>query len=103
MRPQHRAARNHIEVWRDGVRPPGPERIRFRMVLRGSLPPFLVRTGGASFVYFAHDPVAVPALGGPFARSPVVGFALRRRAGYSVRCSACGVPGGVLGKSMAGF
>ncbi|MFE7467638.1 hypothetical protein ACFU6R_26515 [Streptomyces sp. NPDC057499] len=103
MRPEHRAARNHIEVWRDGVLPPGPERIRFRMVLRGLLPPFLVRTGVASFVYFVHDPVAVPALGGPFARSSVVGFASRRRAGYSVRCGACGVPGGVLEKSMAGF
>ncbi len=83
--------------------PSGAERIRFGTVLRGSLLPILVWAGVACFAYFVYNPVVAMVLGGVFALSFIVGFALRRRARHSVRCSAYGALGGVLDKSMAGF
>ncbi|MEV5578788.1 hypothetical protein AB0L39_09530 [Streptomyces parvus] len=103
MRPEHCATRNHIEVWHERVLPSGPERIGFGTVLRGSLLPIMVWAGIACFVYFVYNPVVAMVLGGVFALSFIVGFALRRRARHSVRCSAYGALGGVLDKSMAGF
>ncbi|MFZ4298335.1 hypothetical protein [Streptomyces cinereoruber] len=103
MRPEHCATRNHIEVWHERVLPSGPERIGFGTVLRGSLLPIMVWAGIACFVYFVYNPAVAMALGGVFALSFIVGFALRRRARHSVRCSAYGALGGVLDKSMAGF
>ncbi|MBB6080276.1 hypothetical protein [Streptomyces paradoxus] len=44
MRPEHRATRNHIEVWHERALPPSARRITF-MVLRGSLLPVLVWVG----------------------------------------------------------
>ena len=103
MRPEHCLTRNHIEVWHARVLPPGPERIGFGAVLRGSLLPILVWTGVACFVSFVHDPFVAMVLGGLFALSFMVGFGLRRRARHSVRCSVYGALGGVFDKSMAGF
>ncbi|MFI8100325.1 hypothetical protein [Streptomyces sp. NPDC086023] len=103
MRPEHCVTRNHIEVWQGRVLPSGPEGIRFGTVLRGSLLPILVWAGVACFVYFVHTPLVATVLGGLFALSFIVGFALRRNAKHSVRCSVYGVLGGVLDKSMAGF
>ncbi|MCQ6555948.1 hypothetical protein NPS70_22520 [Streptomyces sp. C10-9-1] len=103
MRPEHCATRNHIEVWHERVLPSGPERIGFGTVLRGSLLPILIWAGIACFVYIVYNPVVAMVLGGLFALSFIVGFALRRRARHSVRCSAYGALGGVLDKSMAGF
>ncbi|MFC8273182.1 hypothetical protein ACFUJR_11755 [Streptomyces sp. NPDC057271] len=103
MRPEHCVTRNHIEVWHERVLPSGPERIRFGTVLHGSLLPILVWAGVACFVYFVYNPVVAMVLGGLFALSFAVGFALRRKARHSVRCSAYGALGGVLDKSMAGF
>ncbi|MFF5506174.1 hypothetical protein [Streptomyces roseolus] len=94
--------RNHIAVWQERVLPSGPERITFGMVLRGSLLPILVWSGAACFVYFVYNPLVATVLGGLFALSFIVGFALRRRAKHSVRCSVYGALGGVLDKSMAG-
>ncbi|MEV5153716.1 hypothetical protein AB0K81_17550 [Streptomyces werraensis] len=95
--------RNHVEVWQERVLPSGPDRIRFGTVLRGSLLPILVWAGVACFVYYVCNPLAAAVLGGLFALSFIVGFALRRRAKHSVRCSVYGALGGVLDKSMAGF
>ncbi|MFI6139084.1 hypothetical protein ACIBCC_13005 [Streptomyces griseus] len=103
MRPEHCVTRNHIEVWRGRVLPSGAERIRFGTVLRGSLLPILVWAGVACLAYFVYDPLTAAVLGGLFALSFIVGFALRRRAKHSVRCSVYGALGGVLDKSMAGF
>ncbi|RZD92226.1 hypothetical protein C0Q63_00150 [Streptomyces albidoflavus] len=103
MRSEHCVTRNHIEVWQGRVLPSGPERIRFGTVLHGSLLPILVWTGVACFVYFVYNPLVATVLGGLFALSFIVGFALRRRAKHSVRCSVYGALGGVLDKSMAGF
>ncbi|MFF8413332.1 hypothetical protein [Streptomyces omiyaensis] len=103
MRPEHCVTRNHIEVWQERVLPSGPERIRFGTVLRGSLLPILVWTGVACFVSFVYDPLVATVLGGLFALSFLVGFAMRRRAKHSVRCSVYGALGGVLDKSMTGF
>ncbi|MFH8581129.1 hypothetical protein OG814_40685 [Streptomyces zaomyceticus] len=103
MRPEHCVTRNHIEVWHPRVLPAGPERIRFRTVLRGSLLPVLVWIGAACFAYVVYDPLVAVILGGLFTLSLTVGFGLRRRAGHSVRCSVYGAPGGVLDKSMAGL
>ncbi|MGA5429632.1 hypothetical protein ACPCVL_22935 [Streptomyces koyangensis] len=95
--------RNHIGVWHERVLPPGPERVRFRAVLRGSLLPIIGWTSVACFAYFVYGPAVAIAVGGLFALSLVVGFGLRRRARHSVRCSAYGALGGVLDKSMGGF
>ncbi|MFJ9884713.1 hypothetical protein ACIQRW_02470 [Streptomyces sp. NPDC091287] len=95
--------RNHIEVWQERVLPSGPDRIRFGTVLRGSLLPILVWGGVACFVYFVYNPLVATVLGGLFALSFIVGFALRRGAKHTVRCSVYGALGGVLDKSMAGF
>ncbi|MER5967909.1 hypothetical protein [Streptomyces sp. NPDC002057] len=103
MRPEHCVTRNHIDVWNERVLPSGPERIRFRTVLRGSLLPILVWTGGASLASFGYGPVAAMVLVGLFTLLFVVGFGLRRRARHSVRCSVYGALGGVLDKSLAGF
>ncbi|RZF04002.1 hypothetical protein C0L86_05010 [Streptomyces sp. SCA2-2] len=103
MRPEHCVTRNHIEVWHERVLPPGPERVRFRVVLRGSLLPILGWTGVACFAYFVYGPAVAIAVGGLFALSFVVGFGLRRRARHSLRCSVYGALGGVLDKSMGGF
>ncbi|MFC8537554.1 hypothetical protein ACFUJY_27100 [Streptomyces sp. NPDC057249] len=94
---------NHIEVWQERVLPSGPERIRFGTVLRASLMPILVWAGVACFGYFVYNPLVAMALGCLFALSFIVGYALRRRAKHSVRCSLYGALGGVLDKSMAGF
>ncbi|KLI97941.1 hypothetical protein WQ59_22065 [Streptomyces sp. KE1] len=103
MRPEHCVTRNHIEVWHEPVLPSGPERVRFWVVLRGSLLPILVWIGVACFAYFVCGPAGVMALGGLFALLFVVGFGLRRRARHSVRCSVYGALGGVFDKSMAGL
>ncbi|ESQ07577.1 hypothetical protein B590_01049 [Streptomyces sp. PVA_94-07] len=103
MRPEHCVTRNHIEVWQGRVLPSGPVRIRFGTVLRGSLLPILAWAGVACFVHFVYNPLVAAVLGGLFALSFIVGFALRRRAKHSVRCSVYGAPGGVCNKSMAGF
>lgn len=103
MRPEHCVTRNHIEVWQARVLPPGPERIRFGTVLRGSLLPILVWAGVACFVYVVYNPLVVTVLGGLFALSFIVGLGLRRGAKHSVRCSVYGALGGVLDKSMGGF
>ncbi|MFB7611203.1 hypothetical protein [Streptomyces gardneri] len=95
--------RNHIEVWHDRALPSGPERIGFWTVLRGSLLPVLIWTVVACFTYFVYEPIVTVVLGGLFGLWFVVGFGLRRRARYSVRCSAYGALGGVLDKSMVGF
>ncbi|MFI1782485.1 hypothetical protein [Streptomyces rubiginosohelvolus] len=103
MRREHCGTRNHIEVWHASVLPSGVELIRLRTVLRGSLLPILVWTGGACFAYFVYNSVVATVLGGIFALSMVVGYGLRRRARHSVRCSVYGALGGVLDKSMAGL
>ncbi|MEU3885769.1 hypothetical protein [Streptomyces sp. NPDC029041] len=103
MRPEHCVTRNHIEVWEERVLPSGPDRIRFGTVLRGSLLPILVWAGVACFVYLVYNPLVATVLGGLFASSFIVGFALRRRAKHSVRCSVYGALGGMFDKSMAGF
>ncbi|MFE5792268.1 hypothetical protein ACFQ8C_06760 [Streptomyces sp. NPDC056503] len=103
MRPEHCVTRNHIKVWEDRALPPGPGRIGFWSVLRGSLLPVLLWTGVACFTYVVFDPVVTMVLGGLFVLSFAMGFGLRRRAKHSVRCSAYGALGGVLDKSMAGF
>ncbi|MEV6200069.1 hypothetical protein AB0M64_08860 [Streptomyces sp. NPDC051771] len=95
--------RNHIDVWHHKALPSGPERVRLRTVLRGSLLPILVWTGVAGAAYVVYDPVATAVLGGVFAAAFLVGFGLRRRAGHSVRCCAYGALGGVLDKSMTGI
>ncbi|MEU4154378.1 hypothetical protein [Streptomyces sp. NPDC026659] len=95
--------RNHIEVWHDRALPPGPGRIGFWTVLRGSLLPIFVWTGAGCFMYFVYSPVVTMVLGGLFALSFIVGFGLRRRATHSVRCSVYGALGGVFDKFMAGF
>ncbi|WP_370252985.1 hypothetical protein [Streptomyces sp. V4I8] len=95
--------RNHIEVWHESALPPGVARIAFWRVLCGSLLPILVWAGLAYFAYVVHDPLVAAVMGGLFALSFLAGFALRRRAGHSVRCSLYGAVGGVLDKSMAGF
>ncbi|MGW7096216.1 hypothetical protein [Streptomyces sp. NPDC054874] len=103
MRPEHCVTRNHIEVWQERVLPSGPDQIRFGTVLRGSLLPILVWAGVACFVHFVYNPLVATVLGGLFALSFIVGFALRRGAKHTVRCSVYGALGGVLDKSMAGF
>jgi hypothetical protein len=103
MQLEHCATRNHIEVWNESVLPPGPARITFWPVLRGSLLPLLVWAGITCFVYFVYSPVVAAVLGGLFALAFAVGFGLRRRAGHTVQCSIYGALGGVLDKSMAGF
>ncbi|MGY1526380.1 hypothetical protein ACW69C_21875 [Streptomyces sp. MN3] len=104
MRPEHCLTRNHIEAWHGRALPSEPERVELWSVLRSSILPILVWTGVACVTYFGHDPPLVAmVLGGVFALSFIVGFGLRRRARYSVRCSAYGASGGVLGKCMAGF
>ncbi|WP_432082765.1 hypothetical protein [Streptomyces sp. WAC 04229] len=95
--------KNHIEVWHERALPSGPGRVRFSSVLRGSILPILVWIGVACFAYFVYNPFVPMVLGGLFALSFIVGFALRRRARHSVRCSVYGALGGVLDKSMAGF
>ncbi|MFD9246273.1 hypothetical protein ACFV0D_30980 [Streptomyces sp. NPDC059556] len=90
-------------MWHDRALPSGPERIGFRVVLRGSILPVLVWAGIGGFVHVLYGPLAAMVLGGLFALSFVVGFGLRRRARHSVRCSVYGAAGGVLDKSMAGF
>ncbi|WP_234432113.1 hypothetical protein [Streptomyces sp. NRRL S-378] len=90
-------------MWHERVLPSGPEPIRFGTVLRGSLLPILVWAGITCFVCFVYNPLLATVLGGLFALSFIVGFALRRRAKHSVRCSVYGALGGVLDKSMAGF
>ncbi|MFD5872685.1 hypothetical protein [Streptomyces sp. NPDC060322] len=72
-------------------------------MLRGSLVPLLFWVCVACFASFVYDPAVAVVLGGLFAFSFVVGFALRRRAGHSVRCSVYGAVGGGLDKSVAGF
>ncbi|RZE07072.1 hypothetical protein C0Q64_04355 [Streptomyces albidoflavus] len=103
MRAEHCVTRNHIEVWHERVLPSGLERVRFWVVLRGSLLPILVWTGVACFAYFIYGPAVAVAIGGLFALSFVVGFGLRRRARHSVRCSVYGALGGVFDKSVGGF
>ncbi len=95
--------RNHIEVWHERVMPPGVERITFRRVLCGSWLPILVWAGMACFASVVFAPLAALVIGGLFALSFLAGFALRRKAGHSVRCSLFGAVGGVFDKSMAGF
>ncbi|WP_328875974.1 hypothetical protein OHT76_41110 [Streptomyces sp. NBC_00287] len=103
MRLEHCVTRDHIEVWHGRVLPSGPERIPFWVVLLGSFLPILVWGGVACFVYVVYDPLVAAVLGGLFAFFFLVGFALRRKARHSVRCSLYGALGGVLDKSMAGF
>ncbi|MFD3730652.1 hypothetical protein [Streptomyces sp. NPDC058632] len=95
--------RNHIEVWHGKVPPAGAAPVTFRIVLLGSLLPVLVWTGIAGFVHFFYHPAATVVLAGLFALSFLSGFALRRKAGHTARCSLHGAVGGVLDKSMAGF
>ncbi|MFE2115770.1 hypothetical protein ACFXAY_20440 [Streptomyces microflavus] len=103
MRPEQCVTRNHIEVCHGSALPSAPERIKFWMVLRGSLLPILVWTGVGCFAYFVYNPVVAIALGGLLTLLFIVGFGLRRRAKHSVRCSAYGALGGVLDKSITGF
>lgn len=103
MRPENCVTRNHIEVWHERVLPPGVARITFWRVLRGSLLPILVWAGLACFAFVVHAPLVAAVIGGLFAFSFLAAFALRRKAGHSVRCSLYGAVGGVFDKSMAGF
>lgn len=103
MRPEHCVTRNHIEVWNGRVLPAGAVRVAFWTVLRGSLLPVLVWGGVISFVFFIHSQWAAVALGGLFAFSFLLAFALRRRARHSLRCSLYGAVGGVLDMSLAGL
>ncbi|KUO14955.1 hypothetical protein [Streptomyces dysideae] len=103
MRLEHCVTRNHIDVWHERVLPPGSVRLTFWTVLRGSLLPILVWVGVTCFAYFVYKPVLAMVIGGLFAISFLVGFALRRKARHSVRCSLYGAVGGVFDKSMAGF
>lgn len=103
MRRENCVTGNHIEVWHRRALPPAPERTAFGAVLVGSLVPLLVWAGVACLASFVYGPVVAEILGGVFALSFIVGFARRRRADHSVRCSVYGAMGGVFDKSMAGF
>ncbi|WP_405899211.1 hypothetical protein OG242_18360 [Streptomyces sp. NBC_00727] len=103
MRPEHCVTRNHIEVWHTRALPPGPERIRFRTVLRGSLLPLPAWAGAACFASVFYHPLTAPAVVGLFALLFTVGSVRRRQALHSVRCSVYGALGGVLDKSLAGL
>ncbi|MFJ9430014.1 hypothetical protein ACIRQY_10125 [Streptomyces sp. NPDC101490] len=103
MRPEHCVTRNHIEVWNNRVLPPGPARIGFWTVLRGSLLPALLWTGALCLVYVGYGVLVGAVLTALLPTPFLVGFGLRRRAGHSVRCAAYGALGGVLDTSMCGL
>ncbi|MGW4011542.1 hypothetical protein [Streptomyces sp. NPDC004763] len=103
MRPEHCVTRNHIEVFHNRVLPSGPQRIRFRTLVYGSLVPVVVWTSIAGALFVVVGPIAPMVLCGFFVLLTALGFGLRRRRKHSVRCSFYGALGAVLAGSLDGF
>ncbi|MEQ8145663.1 hypothetical protein [Streptomyces sp. OP7] len=103
MRSEHCVTRNHIQVFHNRVLPSGPQRIRFRTLVYGSMLPLIVWAGIAGFLGYFFDPIAPMVLCGLFVTWIALGFTLRRRRKHSVRCSLYGAFGAVLAGSLDGF
>ena len=103
MRPDQCLTAIHIDVWHERALPRNTTPVTLRMVLRGSLLPILVWLGAGVLASFLFGETAALALGGLFVLFVLTGFALRRRANHSVRCSIYGAVAGVLDKSLTSF